>query len=102
MLYQRTVFSLDWLVVILQAAGEDQAYIPKPFLNINRSIFTEEKYSEVYGIGQNKKGSASSVNRTRASSMATTNSTTRPMMLKNQANRRADSLAIFTGPQLDS
>ncbi|KOS40204.1 hypothetical protein ACN38_g8942 [Penicillium nordicum] len=45
---------------------------------------------------KNKKASASSVNRTRASSMATTNSTTRPMMLRNQVDLNADSLVIYS------
>ncbi|KAJ5268834.1 hypothetical protein N7505_004592 [Penicillium chrysogenum] len=55
------------------------------------------KYSGFYGMN-NKKRCASSVNRTRASSMATTNSTTRPMMLEDQVNQRADSLVIFAVP----
>ncbi|KAJ5469034.1 hypothetical protein N7475_006786 [Penicillium sp. IBT 31633x] len=46
---------------------------------------------------KNKKKCASSVNRTRASSMATTNSTTRPMMLKNQAIQNGDSSVVFAG-----
>ncbi|KAJ5265542.1 hypothetical protein N7524_006560 [Penicillium chrysogenum] len=47
---------------------------------------------------EQQKRCASSVNRTRASSMATTNSTTRPMMLEDQVNQRADSLVIFAVP----
>ena len=46
-------------------------------------------------VKKKKKKSASSVNRTRASSMATTNSTTRPMMLKNKMELEANWLIIL-------
>ncbi|KAJ5497449.1 hypothetical protein N7463_009436 [Penicillium fimorum] len=52
-------------------------------------------------IGKTKKGCASSVNRTRASSMATTNSTTRPMMQEETGDQIADWLLISAGPQFD-
>ncbi|KAJ5366286.1 hypothetical protein N7541_000227 [Penicillium brevicompactum] len=47
-----------------------------------------------------QKDSASSVNRTRASSMATTNSTTRPMMLERTVDLIADSLLVYASYSL--